>query len=145
MSLAPQAARLAQIGDGAWHSMSVPEHAGVPKSSKPHEIVPISACSEGDLNHALPRNGRSCLVTAEMGFNLEEMTLHGVTIPKGATVLPVLLSANRDETVFEHADQLDLTRSPNRHLAFGQGIHYCIGAPLADPRLLVEIGVIAAK
>ncbi|MCB0107708.1 MAG: cytochrome P450, partial [Caldilineaceae bacterium] len=73
----------------------------------------------------------SPVMTAEMGFAREEMTLHGVTIPKGATVLPALLSANRDETVFANADQLDLTRSPNRHLAFGQGIHYCLGSPLA--------------
>ncbi len=73
----------------------------------------------------------SPVMTAEMGFAREELSLHGVTIPKGATVLPVLLSANRDETVFDQPDQLDLTRSPNRHLAFGQGIHYCLGAPLA--------------
>ena len=73
----------------------------------------------------------SPVMTAEMGFAREEMSLHGVTIPKGATVLPVLLSANRDETVFPQADQLDLTRTPNRHLAFGQGIHYCLGSPLA--------------
>lgn len=73
----------------------------------------------------------SPVLTTELSFAREEMTLHGVTIPKGATVLPVLLSANRDESVFEQPDQLDLTRSPNRHLAFGQGIHYCLGSPLA--------------
>ena len=39
--------------------------------------------------------------------------------------------ANRDETQFEKADVLDLGRERNRHLAFGQGIHYCLGAPLA--------------
>jgi cytochrome P450 PksS len=42
-----------------------------------------------------------------------------------------LSSANRDETQFENADVLDLGRERNRHLAFGQGIHYCLGAPLA--------------
>lgn len=73
----------------------------------------------------------SPLMTTEMGFAREEMTLHGVTIPQGATVLPALISANRDEQIFAHADQLDIARSPNRHLAFGQGIHYCLGAPLA--------------
>ncbi len=73
----------------------------------------------------------SPVLTTELSFAREEMTLHGVTIPKGATVLPVLLSANRDESVFDQPDQLDLTRSPNRHLAFGQGIHYCLGSPLA--------------
>ncbi len=73
----------------------------------------------------------SPLMTSEMSFAREEMTLHGVTIPKGATVLPALISANRDESIFANADQLDLTRTPNRHLAFGQGVHYCLGAPLA--------------
>ena len=46
-------------------------------------------------------------------------------------VFAVLASANRDERQFDHADTLDLTREPNRHLAFGQGVHFCLGAPLA--------------
>jgi cytochrome P450 len=64
-------------------------------------------------------------------YNTESITLHGVTIPRGATVFPLLGSANRDETVFERANQFDITRSPNKHVGFGQGIHYCLGAPLA--------------
>lgn len=40
-------------------------------------------------------------------------------------------SANRDEKKFENADQIDLGRKPNQHLSFGQGSHYCLGAPLA--------------
>ena len=71
------------------------------------------------------------LQTTEMSFAREDIDLHGVTIPQGAMVLPALLSANRDETVFENPNQLDIGRTPNRHLAFGQGIHYCLGAPLA--------------
>ncbi|MBX5483384.1 MAG: cytochrome P450 [Myxococcaceae bacterium] len=61
----------------------------------------------------------------------EDVTLSGFTIPRGAMVLPALASANRDETVFAHPDRLDLSRSPNRHLGFGHGAHYCLGAPLA--------------
>jgi cytochrome P450 PksS len=71
------------------------------------------------------------LQTAEMTFARETFEWHGMTIPKGKLVMPALLSANRDETVFENPDQLDLRRDPNRHLAFGMGIHYCLGAPLA--------------
>jgi cytochrome P450 len=64
-------------------------------------------------------------------YALEDVTLHGVTIPKKATVLPLLGAANRDPAVFENPDVFDIARSPNRHLGFGQGIHYCLGAPLA--------------
>lgn len=61
----------------------------------------------------------------------EDITLHGVTIPQGALTLAVLASANRDEHIFERPDELDITREKNRHLAFGYGIHACIGMPLA--------------
>ncbi len=64
-------------------------------------------------------------------FVSEDVTLHGVTIPKHSSVLLMLASANRDEAAFEKADRLDLARSPNRHVAFGLGAHYCVGAPLA--------------
>jgi len=62
---------------------------------------------------------------------MEDVTLHGVTIPKGGMVLASLLAANRDPSVFENPDVFDITRDPNRHMAFGNGIHYCLGAPLA--------------
>jgi cytochrome P450 len=61
----------------------------------------------------------------------ETVTLHEVTIPRGGLVYAVLASANRDEQQFEHADKLDVTRDARKHLAFGQGVHYCVGAPLA--------------
>ena len=48
-------------------------------------------------------------------------------------------SANLDESVFPDADKLDITRSPNRHLSFGLGAHYCLGAPLA--RLEARIAI----
>lgn len=69
----------------------------------------------------------------------EDVTIHDVTIPRGEMTLGVIGSANRDETIFTNADQLDITREPNRHLAFGQGIHFCLGAPLA--RLEAEIAI----
>jgi cytochrome P450 PksS len=64
-------------------------------------------------------------------FAKEEIHLEGHVIPQGATVMALLASANRDESVFENADTLDITRKPNRHVAFGMGAHYCLGAPLA--------------
>jgi cytochrome P450 len=49
-------------------------------------------------------------------------------------------SANRDESVFERADEFDIGRSPNPHLGFGHGLHYCLGANLArlEMRVLLE-------
>jgi cytochrome P450 len=64
-------------------------------------------------------------------YAVEDVTLHGVTIPKGATVMPLIGAANHDPAIFEHPEVFDITRTPNRHLGFGQGIHYCLGAPLA--------------
>lgn len=64
-------------------------------------------------------------------YALEEVTLHGVTIPKGATLMPVLGAANRDPAIFDDPERFDITRTPNKHLGFGHGIHYCLGAPLA--------------
>src|SRR5262249_53469164 len=60
-----------------------------------------------------------------------DVTVAGVTIPRGEMVLAVLASANRDERQFANPDALDVTREPNRHLAFGLGTHFCLGAPLA--------------
>jgi cytochrome P450 len=65
------------------------------------------------------------------GYAREDVTLHGVTIPKGSAVIPLLGAANHDPAVFENPEDFDIARSPNRHLGFGQGIHYCLGAPLA--------------
>ncbi len=71
------------------------------------------------------------IATATERFTSEDVTLCDVTIPRGELVFAVLASANRDERQFTNPDDLDLTREPNRHLAFGMGIHYCLGAPLA--------------
>ncbi|HEY0735010.1 MAG TPA: cytochrome P450 [Herpetosiphonaceae bacterium] len=64
-------------------------------------------------------------------FAREDVVFKDVLISRGEQVRAVLSSANRDEEHFNNPDTLDLTREPNRHLAFGQGIHYCLGAPLA--------------
>ena len=69
----------------------------------------------------------------------EDVTIRGVTIPQGEMTLGVIGSANRDETAFENPDRLDLTRENNKHLGFGYGIHFCLGAPLA--RLEAQIAI----
>jgi pimeloyl-[acyl-carrier protein] synthase len=66
--------------------------------------------------------GRVALADTEIG---------GKRIEKGQLLLTLLAAANRDPEQFPNPDELDVTRSENRHLAFGYGIHFCLGAPLA--------------
>lgn len=62
---------------------------------------------------------------------IREVTLGGITFPPETSLMVVFGSANRDETQFPRADEFDMQRSPNRHLAFGYGVHTCIGSFLA--------------
>lgn len=64
-------------------------------------------------------------------YTREAVTIAGTTIPRGELVLAVIGSANRDAAYFDEPDSLDVAREKNKHLAFGHGAHYCVGAPLA--------------
>jgi cytochrome P450 len=76
---------------------------------------------------------------ATVRFTTESIEVGGVEIPENEFVMISLLSANRDDQRFPEAGRLDITRSAGGHLAFGHGIHYCLGAPLA--RLEAEIAL----
>jgi cytochrome P450 len=65
----------------------------------------------------------------------EEVELGGVRIPAGAAVIPVLTVANRDPSIIPEPNQLDVTRPQGAHLAFGAGVHHCLGAQLARMEL----------
>jgi cytochrome P450 len=83
----------------------------------------------------------SPLETATERFAREDLEIAGVTIPRGEQVFVALASANRDERQFPEPDTLDLGREPNRHLAFGHGAHFCLGAPLArlEGQIAIEL------
>ncbi len=70
-------------------------------------------------------------VPATVKVATRDQSFGGASLRAGEMVLPFLSAANRDPRQFADPDRLDLTRSPNRHLAFGWGIHFCLGAPLA--------------
>ncbi len=72
-------------------------------------------------------------------FVYEDIDIGDVTIPCGDIVIPVLLAANRDPVHFADPDRFDITRDPNKHVAFGFGIHFCLGAPLA--RLEAKVAI----
>ncbi|MET7853750.1 cytochrome P450 [Streptomyces avermitilis] len=66
----------------------------------------------------------------------------GQVLPAGAVVLPAVATANRDPEVFEDGERLNVTRENNPHLAFGAGIHHCLGAQLARIELQEALGAI---
>jgi len=78
-------------------------------------------------------------------YSREDVTIAGVTIPRGEMVFPVLGSANRDERQFERPEELDITREPHRHIAFGLGAHYCVGAPLARMEGQIAISTLLCR
>jgi cytochrome P450 len=77
---------------------------------------------------------------ATIRYTTEPVEIGGVTIPGGEFVVIALGSANRDDDRFADADRLDVTRPAGGHLAFGHGIHFCVGAPLARLEGQIAIG-----
>ncbi|MGW3291504.1 cytochrome P450 family protein [Streptomyces sp. NPDC001002] len=78
-------------------------------------------------------------------FFEQDSDLHGTEVPGGDSVIVSLCAANRDPRQFPDPDTLDLDRSPNPHLAFGHGIHFCPGAALARAELQTALGTLLAR
>jgi len=76
----------------------------------------------------------------KLQYATEDVPLHGVTISRGSPVMPMLGAANHDPRVFDKPDEFDITRSPNHHLGFGFGPHFCLGRQLAlmEARVALE-------
>ena len=75
----------------------------------------------------------------------EDLTIGARTIPKGELVMPFIGAADRDPAQFPEPDQLDIGRADNRHIAFGWGIHFCLGAPLARLEGQIAIGTLVER
>ena len=75
----------------------------------------------------------------------EAVTIGGRTIAKGDLVLPFIGAADRDPTQFPDPDCLDIARTDNRHIAFGWGIHFCLGAPLARVEGQIAINTLVQR
>lgn len=76
---------------------------------------------------------------------LDDVEVDGTTMAKGSKVLGMIISANRDESVFERPDDLDLGREPNRHLTFAFGKHFCLGNQLARLEGQIAIGELVRR
>jgi cytochrome P450 len=85
------------------------------------------------------------LQVATFRWTAEPVEIGGVTIPAGEIVVPGLLAANRDPACAAQPDALDITRTDNPHLAFGHGIHHCLGAPLARMEGRIALGALLAR
>ena len=75
----------------------------------------------------------------------DDVEIGGVVVRRGQKIAALLGSANRDEQVFDRADHLDVGRDPNPHLAFGAGIHFCLGAPLARLELQTSLPLLVQR
>jgi cytochrome P450 len=78
-------------------------------------------------------------------YALDPIELGGVTIPAGAQVIISLAAANHDERTYDHPEVLDIDRTAARHLAFGHGIHHCLGAPLARLEGYLALGTLLRR
>lgn len=75
----------------------------------------------------------------------EEMTVNGVTVPAGESMLLLLAAAHRDPAAFARPDEFDPDRPHLRHLGFGKGPHFCLGAPLARLEAAVALSAVTAR
>jgi cytochrome P450 len=74
-----------------------------------------------------------------------DVEMHGQVIPANKLVLTMIGSANRDPKQFHDADHFDIARDPNPHIAFGHGIHFCLGAPLSRLEGKIALGDLLAR
>ena len=75
----------------------------------------------------------------------EDIEIDGTTVPRGSVLAVMLEAAHRDPARFAAPNTLDITRDHNAHLAFGHGIHYCVGAPLARMQAAIAIGALVDR
>jgi len=83
--------------------------------------------------------------TSTERFAREDVAIGGTVIPKGEMVLVVIAAADHDPERFQEPDTLDIARTDNKHLAFGKGIHHCLGAPLARMEGQIAISTLFSR
>jgi cytochrome P450 len=78
-------------------------------------------------------------------YAAEDLTIGDVAVPKGDTMMLLLAAAQRDPAVFDRPDAFDPDREVARHLAFGHGVHFCLGAPLARLEARIALSAVTAR
>jgi cytochrome P450 len=122
------------IGNAAYHLLTHPDQLGLLRA----EPERLPAAVEEVLRHETPAP------IASMRFAVEDLRIRNVTIPAGGVVFLGLGSAGHDAERICDAERFDIARTENPHIAFGQGIHSCLGASLARLECRAAIGVLLA-
>jgi cytochrome P450 len=86
-----------------------------------------------------------CPVQSTARYPKNDVTINGIELKANTVTFVMVAAANRDPTQFPNPDTFDVTREPNDHLAFGEGIHYCLGAPLARMEGAISIAAALAR
>ena len=123
------------IGNGTLALLRNPEQLARLRDD-PERIAPTAV--EELLRYDSP-------VQATARYPREDFEFAGMPIRRGQVVVVLLASANRDEAQFEHADRLDVGRADNRHLSFGQGVHFCLGAQLARMEARIALSALVRR
>jgi cytochrome P450 len=123
------------IGNGMHALLTHPEQLALLRA-QPHRL---SEAVEELLRFDGP------LQVTTLRRTVEPVDIGGVTIPTGEIVIAGLLAANRDPASTANPDTLDITRADNSHLAFGHGIHHCLGAPLARLEGRIALGTLLTR
>jgi hypothetical protein len=122
------------IGSSVWLLLRHPEHLAALRSDS--ALMPGIIEEVLRFESPLHRIGRTVLTDAEIG---------GTTLEQGETVFLLLAAANRDPAQFEEPNRFDPRRSPNRHIAFGHGLHFCLGAALARLEAPIALNAIFSR
>jgi cytochrome P450 len=119
------------IGNGLLALFGAPDQLAALRDA-PASSPAVRLAVEELLRYDSPAQmiSRAAAVDTEIG---------GVGLPAGQSVVAVIGAANRDPAVFAEPDRLDLSRHPNPHLAFGQGIHFCLGAALSRREAVIAL------
>lgn len=123
------------IGNGVVELASHPDEYG--KLSANPDLIPSA------VEEILRFHGP--VETATLRWVYETQSIGDTELSRGDMVIAVLMAANRDPRVFDEPDRFDVSRNPKGHVAFGSGIHHCLGAPLARREATVAFDVLARR
>ncbi|MFY0528473.1 cytochrome P450 family protein [Archangium gephyra] len=123
------------IGNGVWALLQHPEQLERLRANP----ALIDSAVEEMLRYRGP------VETTTQRWAPQDLEFRGQVIPAGETVVASLLAADHDPEQFAEPERFDITREPNRHIAFGFGIHFCLGAPLARLEGTIAINLLLKR